>query len=163
MNIRPKFKLIFGLGNPDKQYESTYHNAGHLAIDLLEKTAELSTKISKSNTYMNESGKALKKLVKNTNIKPEEILVIQDDSDLFLGDFKLSFNRGSAGHKGIESIIRSLKTKVFWRLRIGIRPQPIKGRKRLRAEDFVLKKISLKDKKTLRETVKKACIFLTRS
>lgn len=156
MNTRPKFKLIFGLGNPDKQYENTYHNTGHLAADLLEKNAELRAKISKSGAYMNESGKALKKLIKNTNIKPEEILVIQDDSDLFLGDFKLSFNRGSAGHKGIENIIQSLGTKAFWRLRVGIRPQPIKGQKRLKAESFVLKKISLKDKKLLREALEKA-------
>lgn len=149
MNTIPKFKLVFGLGNPDKQYENTYHNAGYLFIDFLKKNNQSRAKIAKSGVYMNESGQALKKLIKNTNIKTEEIIILQDDSDIALGKYKISFNRGSAGHKGIESVIQSLGTNAFWRLRIGIRPLPIYGQKRLKAENFVLKKISLENKKAL--------------
>jgi len=95
---------------------------------------------------MNESGGFVKKMLRKKGVRPEALLVIHDDSDLNLGSFKLSFGRGSAGHKGAESVIRTLGTKDFWRLRIGIRP--IVGRRK-KAGEFVLKKISAKDKKTL--------------
>ena len=107
---------------------------------------------------MNESGGFVKKMLKKKGVKPEALLVIHDDSDLNLGSFKFSFGRGSAGHKGAESVIRTLGTKDFWRLRIGIRPigpiSPIGligliARRRKKAGEFVLRKISAKDKKTL--------------
>jgi len=90
---------------------------------------------------MNESGKAVKEAVKYFRAKPEEILIIHDDSDIELGKYKISFGRGSAGHQGVESIIKSLGTKNFWRLRIGIRRT-----KRKKAGEFVLKKITPADK-----------------
>ncbi len=146
-------KLIIGLGNPDKEYENTYHNVGFLAVDYLTKSPPISnfqfpiSKLIKSEVFMNQSGDFVKYAVKKNGVKPEEILIIHDDADIELGKYKLSFGRGSAGHRGVESIIASLGTKNFWRLRIGIRrkhPQTAR-QTRKSAGDFVLKKITKTD------------------
>ena len=150
-------KLIIGLGNPEKEYEKTYHNAGFLAIDFFIKNSLISdshstdgkliSKPLKTDVFMNQSGSFVAKISKKQRLKPEEILICHDDSDIELGKYKISFGRGSAGHNGVESIIKSLKTKNFWRLRIGIRPLKSKQK----AEKFVLKKISKKDFKILED------------
>ena len=165
MTSKPHPKLILSLGNPGKKYESTYHNAGHLFIDYLFKKDHLidstlskptpnllcykskDQRICQSLTFMNASGLALKDALKIHKFKPEEILVIQDDSDIAIGSYKLSINKNSAGHKGIDSIIKTLGSKNFWRLRIGIRPS--KEKTRVKAETFVLKKIGPANKKIL--------------
>lgn len=147
------FKLIVGLGNPDKKYENTYHNAGFLFIDFLKKKPQIA-KILKSTEYMNESGKFVAKELKRSGARPEELLIVHDDSDIALGNYKLSFARGAAGHHGIESVMASIKKNNFWRLRIGIRPQNEKVRQK--SEKFVLKKISAADKEVLEEVFAKA-------
>lgn len=167
-----KFKLIIGLGNPGKEYASTYHNVGFLAIDFLDISSGLA-KLLKSDTYMNESGAFVLKNIKKYKVSPEEILIIHDDSDIELGKYKISFARGSAGHRGVQSIIDTLGTKNFWRLRIGIGkntklhetehetarkgikaalPADLSAKasataetRRAKAGDLVLKKISRKD------------------
>lgn len=162
-----KFHLVIGLGNPGSQYALTYHNVGFLAIDYLNKCQAPSIKCQalKSNVYMNESGKFVAKILKKNRVKPEKILIIHDDSDIELGKYKFSFERGSAGHKGVASIIKFLKTKNFWRLRIGIRPKTSRKKadlpaeaRRAKAGDFVLKKINKKDlavfRKVFEETQK---------
>jgi len=185
-----KIKLIIGLGNPDKQYENTYHNVGHLFIDQLENyTLNPIPYTLKSDVYMNESGKFVSKMAKKSGIKPENLLIAHDDSDILLGNYKISFDRSSAGHKGIESIIKSLGTQKFWRLRIGIRPlnaDPADFRRttqtifkksaksasvrevrfrprspRLKAGEFVLKKISSANKKILEDVFRKAASELS--
>ncbi|MGC8775804.1 MAG: aminoacyl-tRNA hydrolase [Minisyncoccia bacterium] len=157
-------QLIIGLGNPEKKYENTYHNIGLLAINYLYQKLNLNKKkkkyfdyaeIIKDNkiiylifpkTYMNESGLSLKAALKEFKIKPENVLIIHDDSDLIIGNFKYSFGRGAAGHRGILSIFKALKSKNFYRLRIGIRPKnSIPGK--IKAEEFVLKNIKPEDKK----------------
>ena len=155
---KPNFKLIVGLGNPDSKYQNTYHNVGHLFIDYLEKNYTLSPKSHtlKSDVYMNESGKFVAKELKKSGAKPEELLIIHDDSDIEIGNYKLSFNRGAAGHHGIESIMATIKKNNFWRLRIGIRPKQKEGAPRLKAEKFVLKKISSADKKILENVFREA-------
>ena len=137
-------KLIIGLGNPDKKYENTYHNVGHMAADYL-----AGEKTMKSDSYMNESGVFVAKAIKKYGIKPENLLIIHDDSDIELGKYKMDFGRGAAGHHGVESIQQHLKTNGFWRLRIGIRPTQKEGEIRMKAEEFVLKKISPENKKIL--------------
>lgn len=144
-----KIKLIFALGNNDPQYKNTYHNVGFLMADYLKDSG---LRIITNPGYMNEAGKYLKKAMKG--VKPENFLIIQDDSDIALGSFKLSFGRSSGGHKGAENIIQTLKTKNFWRLRIGIRPTHEKVRQK--AEKFVLKKISSTDQKILNKVFKEA-------
>ncbi len=150
-------KLIIGLGNPGKEYEKTYHNVGILFTDYFKKCQVSGVKyqVLKSDVFMNQSGNFVKKTLKKYRIKPEELLIVHDDSDIELGKYKISFGRGSAGHNGVQSIIDSLGTKNFWRLRIGIgKVSSIKCQvsrmraglpaKALRAKagEFVLKKIS---------------------
>jgi len=154
-----KIKLIFALGNPGKEYEKTFHNAGKIIADFLAgENAKWKTKnefsyikikkniLSKSEKFMNESGLSVKSAISFFKIKPEEILLIHDDSDITLGEYKITFSQNSAGHKGVETVISNLKTKDFFRAKIGIRkPSP----KRKKAEEFVLKRVSLADLKTL--------------
>ncbi|MEK7162796.1 MAG: aminoacyl-tRNA hydrolase [Patescibacteria group bacterium] len=162
-----KVKLIIGLGNPGKEYEKTYHNVGFLAVDYLialssrekrnnPKKIEIATvaysdlamaPLLKSDAYMNQSGNFVKTALKKYKAKPDEILIVHDDSDIELGKYKISFGRGSAGHKGVQSIIDTIKTKNFWRLRIGI-GQTTNGKQtttRIKAIDLVLKKINKND------------------
>jgi len=131
---------IVGLGNPDKEYEKTRHNVGRILVESLRKNLnfedfEVDKKrkalISKGKmgkekaelilpeTYMNNSGKSLGFLAgKKKQI--ENLIVFQDDLDLPIGKAKMVFNRGSGGHKGIESLARALKSKAFVRVKIGI-------------------------------------------
>ena len=154
-----RLKLIIGIGNPRKQYKNSYHNAGFLAVDYLKEKIP-ACRFLKSESYMNDSGLFVVQMLKKTGIKPQELLIVHDDSDIELGKSKLGFGRGSAGHKGISSIISSLKTKNFWRLRIGIRSKvrisAAGSTRRLKAEDFVLKTISKKDEAVLEKTLEQA-------
>ncbi len=160
-------KLIIGLGNPGSMYEKTYHNVGQLFIDYLAgadakfrkakhfeycRTNDLITDdlmtLVKTLTFMNHSGTAVAAAKKHFRFKPSELLVVHDDSDIPLGHFKLSFGRGSAGHQGIESVIKALRTNKFYRLRIGIRPS--REVRRTKANDLVLKRIPTREIKVLR-------------
>src|SRR3989338_2694162 len=142
-----KIKLVIGLGNPDSRYENTYHNVGFLFVDGLRKSNELpKSQILKSDAYMNLSGSFVARELKKRGLKPDELLVVHDDSDINLDKYKFSFGRGAAGHHGIESVIKALGTKNFWRLRLGIRQearlrQGFGGQARARAAEFVLKNI----------------------
>lgn len=161
-----KPRLIVGLGNPGVKYDETYHNVGfsflgHLTEDSPPshwqevkgknfKYSELDNSILiKPLIFMNDSGRAVKAALKyfstKIKIKLQEILIIHDDSDIELGKYKLSFARGSAGHRGVQSIIKALGSDRFWRLRIGIRKMNL----RKKAGDFVLKKISPADRRVL--------------
>lgn len=174
-----KIKLIVGLGNPGKEYENTRHNIGfvfvselarHLNAPDFEFNKNLSSAISeikhkiimaKPQTFMNKSGIAVSSLSKFYRIKPQDTLIIHDDIDISWGDFKFSFGRNSAGHKGVESIIKSLKTKNFWRLRIGIQPvRQAQGKpalkKRIPAEKIILKKFTPKELREINKTIKNA-------
>ena len=156
-----EIKLAIGLGNPGPEYRNTYHNVGRLFIDhLASERANFERRSSfeyfqltnlltlvKPLTFMNQSGGATLNARKYFNSKPREILVVHDDSDLPLGSFKLSFGRGSAGHQGIESVIKSLKTNKFYRLRIGVRPPRETQRKK--ANELVLKKIPVRERQIL--------------
>lgn len=150
-----EIKLVVGLGNPGEEYMNTYHNLGHLFVDYLKSDPKLRVypNLQKTNVYMNESGRYIKAALKKYGLRPEEILVVHDDSDILLGNFKLSFGRGSAGHEGVESIIKSLKTNTFYRLRMGIRPPPKADlpakAQRAKAGQLVLKKISPTDRRKL--------------
>ena len=159
--MRRKIKLIFGLGNEGEIYKNTRHNIGkdlvsswlkkpinlhHSVFEKVDKTLYVATNL----TFVNESGKSLKELQTKLKLKPEEILVIHDDADIIFPFLKFSFGASSAGHKGIESIIRYLKTKNFWRLRIGINKK-----KRLQAEKLVLKKWGQEELKVVKKMKEK--------
>ena len=163
-----KIKLVIGLGNPDSRYENTYHNVGFLFVDGLRKSNELpKSQILKSDAYMNLSGSFVARELKKRGLKPDELLVVHDDSDINLDKYKFSFGRGAAGHHGIESVIKALGTKNFWRLRLGIRQetrlrQGFGGQARARANEFVLKKISSANKKTIEKTFASAMQNISR-
>jgi len=153
-------KLIIGLGNPGEKYEKTRHNIGFMAIESLREVIggfsnwkldkKLETEVSrghiasccedvilaKPQTFMNNSGRAVQLLTTHYKLRPADVLIVHDDLDLELGTLRLSFASGSAGHNGVQSIIDTLGTKDFWRLRVGIGP------KRGAADKFVLKPFS---------------------
>ncbi len=168
--------VIAGLGNPGKEYEKTRHNAGRNAIELVAKqegfvefvfnktTNALVSKGSISGegatlilpeTMMNLSGKAVSAFVKSPKAA-KSLLVIHDDLDLPLGTIKMVFGRGSGGHKGVESIMRAIKTKDFARIRIGISGVGKKNQaKKVSGEEKVIKLVIGKWKPTEEATVKK--------
>ena len=138
---------IVGLGNPGKEYELTRHNAGRIAVLELarkEKMGELvfdkkmnalvgkgeiggeKVQIILPETFMNKSGNALKNIITSAK-KAESLIVVHDDIDLPLGKIKISFGKNSGGHKGVESVIKAVKTINFTRLRIGISATNAKG------------------------------------
>lgn len=88
-------------------------------------------------TFMNKSGKALETLVTSVK-KAEKLVVVHDDLDLSIGRMKILFNRGSGGHKGLESIVRTIKTEAFTRLKVGICPTTPTGKPKKPTGDKLL-------------------------
>lgn len=155
--------IIVGLGNPGEEYEQSRHNTGRIILEAFQKKAAKENDLSdwradkktaalKSagkvggesvtllmpETMMNNSGKSLKDLAGSPK-KIEKMVVIHDDLDLPLGLYKISFDRGSGGHRGIESIIKHLKSKAFVRIRVGIAPVTPSGKlKKPQGEDAVI-------------------------
>ncbi len=132
--------VIVGLGNPGEKYENTRHNTGRMAVAQFVKSKKIGEwKIDTKakalvargaleralavfvlpETFMNKSGSALSKFVRSMKAA-ENLVVVYDELDLPLGAMKISYDRGSGGHKGIESVMRAVKTKKFWRIRIGV-------------------------------------------
>ena len=163
--------LIVGLGNPGKKFQKTRHNIGFRVVDELRSSSHFATArvidelgflnkekivLAKPKTFMNLSGKAVKLITRRYNLDPKNLIVIHDDLDLPLGKIKIVKNRGSAGHKGVQSIIDELKTKDFIRIRVGIKNQKIKNRKQ-KIEDFVLKRFKKKEEKKLKGIIEKTC------
>lgn len=168
-------KIIIGLGNPGKTYENTRHNVGKLFLDFLTigENWKLYKKINvetiehngliliKPLCFMNESGVVIKNILDSYRAKPENTLIVQDDSDLIFGKIKFAEKTSSsAGHHGIESIEKMFGKKKFKRIRIGIRPPSLKatgrqalGKSWIKAETFVLKKFSKKDSEILEKDV----------
>jgi peptidyl-tRNA hydrolase, PTH1 family len=145
--------LIAGLGNPGRQYEKNRHNVGfmllnRLAIKLGQNFGQVQSKaliaraiyqgerviLIKPQTYMNNSGAAVNSLVHFYKVPLENLLVAYDDVDLPLGSLRLRPMGGSAGQKGMQSIIERLGTDQFPRLRIGTGRPP----GRMEAADYVL-------------------------
>jgi len=169
--------VIVGLGNPGKEYEKTRHNAGRNAVALIAKQEDLPEFIfnKKANalvgkgtiggkqailvlpeTMVNLSGKAVGAFVKSPSAA-KSMLVIHDDLDLPLGTIKMVFGRGSGGHKGVESIMRAVKTNNFARLRIGIAPKsgPFSAKATKGKDEKVIKHVIGKWKPSEETTVKK--------
>ena len=125
--------LIIGLGNPGKKYDSSRHNLGFLVLDKFSKknhfefksSKKLKSKISKGSfgkkrivlakpqTLMNNSGKSAKILATKYKTQSTNIFIVHDDIDIPLGKMKIVKNRGAGGHKGIQSIINEIKTKIL--------------------------------------------------
>lgn len=149
-------KLVVGLGNPGSEYENTRHNTGRILVQILEKKLEGNKiKFITPDTFMNNSGKAVVPLVK-TKKDLENLVVVYDDVDLPLGKMKISFNRSSGGHNGLNSIIKALKSQEFLRIRIGIAPATPSGKvKKPKGEKAVLNFLLGEFKKPELDTLKK--------
>lgn len=131
-------KMIVALGNPGAAYRNTRHNFGWLLMDSLipegawrevAKGKALMAEwelegervlVVKPLTFMNKSGEAVLLLARKQGVDPAEVVVVHDDLDISLGQAKLAFDRGAAGHNGVSSVVACLGTKAFWRLRLGI-------------------------------------------
>ena len=149
-------KLIVGLGNIGKEYDNTRHNVGFMVLDTMNLDFKLEKKFQaylcrkkinsedvifiKPTTYMNLSGNSVIKVVNYYKIKPDDILVVHDDLDLPFNHFKCKFDSSSGGHNGIKSIIASLNTQKFARLKIGIAHD-----KSVDTKDYVLGTFSKKE------------------
>jgi len=148
-------KLIVGLGNPGKEYEKTRHNVGFVVVDLLVESDQFDStkaKFIKPQTFMNNSGQEVKKMADYYKIAAKDITVIHDDIDLPLGEIKVQESRGSAGHKGVQSIIDALGTNDFTRVRIGIRPEELT----MDTDKFVLEKFTSQEQEIIDQTTQKA-------
>lgn len=154
-------KLIVGLGNPGKEYDNTRHNIGFYMIDKYLNTKGLSNFKSKFNgiyldtningekviflkpqSYINLSGEVVRKFVDFYKIPLNDILIISDDLDLKIGNFKLKERGSSGGHNGLKNIELHLGTQNYKRLKIGIA-----NNKNIDTKDYVLGKININDAK----------------
>lgn len=162
--------LIIGLGNPGSKFEKTYHNVGKDCVKYLTHEHEYKKtkyfEYAKNNdtayitplVFMNDSGSAVSAALKYFKCNPNDIVVIHDDADLPLGTHKHEWSRGSAGHHGVNSIIKAINTKNFWRIRIGIRYSEVKDKK---SANFVLKKMTpqhITEMETIFEKIKKLLV-----
>lgn len=162
-------KLIVGLGNFGKEYESTRHNVGFMCVDLLADT--LGENIDKKGfsslyvrlkyfdediillkplTYMNNSGIAVREIKNYFNIDVNDVIVIQDEMDIEPGHLKIKAGGSSAGHNGIKSITENLKSDAYIRVKIGI------GRPTYDSVDFVLGKPKGEEKELIDSAIKSA-------
>lgn len=154
-------KLVVGLGNPGAEYEKTRHNTGRIVVGFLED--KIDTKIYTKykikfitpDTFMNNSGKAVAPLIKSKK-DLKDLVVVYDDIDLPLGKIKISFDRSSGGHNGLGSVIKSLKSQEFLRIRVGIAPSTPSGKlKKPTGEKAVLNLLLGEFKKPELEILKK--------
>lgn len=159
--------VIIGLGNPGAKFEGTRHNVGFIALDkfskehdfpefklqkkyeslVAEKTdGENKIILAKPQTFMNESGKTVQKILKSM---PEaNLIIVHDDIDMPVGRIKIVEERGSAGHKGVESIIKNVGNQGLIRFRIGIA-----GIKDIEAREVVLKKFTAEEQENISEAI----------
>ncbi len=152
--------LIVGLGNPGKEYENTRHNTGRIILEKIAKANDFSewkddmklkslrakgeldsekVEFLLPNTFMNNSGNAVAPLIDSPK-KLKNLIAVYDDLDLPLGSLKISYDRSSGGHNGLESIIKRVKSREFVRIRIGVSPSTPTGKfRKPKGEEAVLK------------------------
>lgn len=160
MSAEPAAHLVAGLGNPGSEYARDRHNVGFRVLDVLADRLGATFRKGKTNalvaearddvrrlvlakpmTYMNLSGDAVAPLAHYFKVAAERILVVHDEIDLPFGVLRLKAGGGTAGHNGLESLVRSLGTKEFLRVRCGVgRPPGAKA-----AAGYVLKPFSKKE------------------
>ncbi len=162
--------IIVGLGNPGIEYAKTRHNAGRIVLEVFRKKYDFSeweykktydALVSKGEvggsevlllepeTFMNDSGKSLLTLIKS-RADATQLVVVHDDADLPLGAWRSARDRGAGGQKGVESIITTIKTRDFYRFRVGVAPDVVMGEPRKKAGDFVLEKFTTEELATIK-------------
>lgn len=168
--------LVVGLGNPGKRYERTRHNVGQEAVELLASRHGTSLREGRDKamvgeislpgdqkvvlavplTFMNESGQAVRPLVKRHNLKPDEIptrlVIVHDELDLEPGIVRVKAGGGLAGHNGLRSITSHLATQDYLRVRIGVGKPPSAEQ----GADHVLRRIPPAERTVLDDAVARA-------
>ncbi len=171
-------KLIVGLGNPGRKYEKTRHNVGFMILDELHKKLEqegiskweMNKKFNaeicgvtmhgkkiilvKPQTFMNESGVSVSQIGHFYKIPPSDLIVVNDDKDLKLGDVRVQTDRSHAGHNGVRSIIEHLGTQNFLRVRVGVASDNAK--KMEDTASFVLGKFGLLERGKVKDVIQKS-------
>ncbi|HNS04968.1 MAG: aminoacyl-tRNA hydrolase [Candidatus Saccharicenans sp.] len=164
--------LVVGLGNPGSKYAGTRHNAGFMVVQRLGQRWDVefdrrgnSSRLAEARrgrtriflalpqTFMNQSGQAVQSLLSTYKVKPENLLVIYDDLDLLVGEIRIRPQGSPGSHKGMRSIVESIGTTFFPRIRLGIGPRP----EAVEAVDYVLSRFSEEEKPKVKEAVEKAC------
>ena len=164
--------LVVGLGNPGSKYAGTRHNAGFMVVQRLGQRWDVefnrrgnSSRLAEARrgrtriflalpqTFMNQSGQAVQSLLSTYKVKPENLLVIYDDLDLLVGEIRIRPQGSPGSHKGMRSIVESIGTTLFPRIRLGIGPRP----EAVEAVDYVLSRFSEEEKPKVKEAVEKAC------
>ncbi len=164
--------IIAGLGNPERKYENTRHNAGFMTIDCLSEelgvrvdrikykslctTASIGDKkvlLMKPSTYMNNSGLALKEAMSFFKIPPERTIIILDDVSLDIGRLRIRRKGSDGGHNGMKNIIYLSGSDQFPRIKIGVGKKP----EQWDLADWVLSAFTTSEQKPLGEAVKNAC------
>jgi PTH1 family peptidyl-tRNA hydrolase len=163
--------LIIGLGNHGNRYKNNRHNIGFMVVDLLaEQWGETITKkqarsvltshrisgsqviLAKPQTYMNESGRAVKALIDYYKVTPERMIVIFDDLDLPLGTLRIRPFGGTGGHRGMRSIQNKIHTQEYPRMRVGISRPP----GRMDPAEYVLQDFKQDELENLQGTLNRA-------
>lgn len=163
-------KLIVGLGNPGEKYKNNRHNVGVMVVNSLQRAAgsgkpwreEKKLKaaccmlnadmlLAKPQTFMNDSGKAVKALVKWFKIKNGDLYVVHDDLDIPLGGYKIQKGKGPELHYGVNSVEEELGTKDFWRVRIGVDNRD--QHNRVSGEQYTLEDFTAQEKETIDRVV----------
>ena len=148
-------KLIVGLGNPGRGYANNRHNVGFVCLNHFARTQDIrfdkkqgqarigvgkvagnELVVARPQTYMNQCGQSVSRLVRKFKVSLDNLLVIHDDLDLPLGKIRIRQGGSSAGHKGIDSIITELGSQDFLRLRVGI-GRPIEDSAKLSEDDII--------------------------
>lgn len=159
------YYLVVGLGNPGREYRDTRHNIGFMAVDQIAKALNVRLMkvqskaimgiaafegkkivLAKPQTYMNLSGQSVSGLLRFYKIPIQQMIVVHDDLDLPLGTLRMRPAGGSAGQKGLGSIIQQLATQDFPRLRLGIGRPP----GRMDAADYVLQDFAANEQEVLK-------------
>src|ERR1044071_4576260 len=165
--------LIVGLGNPGEEYENSPHNLGFMVIDRLAESnairvsrkentslvglGEIRAKhiaLAKPQTYMNLSGPAVRGLLERYELKPDRLIVVYDELDLPWGALRIRLNGSAAGHNGVKSLIGSLGTNEFTRVRLGVWPDSQSGGRD--GAKFVLAPFKRAQKQEVEEVVARA-------
>ncbi len=168
--------LVVGLGNPGTKYSLSRHNVGFMVIDEIARRRDTALKkrgfnslycesmidrnkviLLKPQTFMNKSGRAVAEVVDFFKISTSEVLVVQDEIDLATGTMQIKFAGGSAGHKGVESIIAHLGTPDFVRIRIGVG----KPTQKPEVVNHVLSRFEPDEIKTIRVMIERAADAVT--
>jgi len=149
-------KLIIGLGNPGEKYKNNRHNVGYIVIDKLSRMVNGQRLMAKkTNSFMNNSGEAVKKMINHYSLNIDHLYIVHDDLDIPLGSYKIQFGVGPKVHNGVASVEKELGTKDFWRVRVGVDNRDPENR--VDGYDYVLQDFTQEERKILDGIIGKVC------